>query len=56
MSGLDVGHFWTLEEVVRETEKMAKQFSELTLQAIIKKKLEWMPNWFKNNVKILGEK
>jgi len=23
------GHFWTLEEVVEETEKMAKQFAEL---------------------------
>ena len=46
------GHFWTLEEVVEETEKMAKQFSELTLRKIIEYKLEWMPDWFKKNVLI----
>ena len=45
-------HFWTLEEVIEETEKMAKQFSELTLRKIIEYKLEWMPDWFKENVQI----
>ena len=45
-------HFWTLDEVVEETEKMAKQFSELTLRKIIEYKLEWMPDWFKENVQI----
>lgn len=47
-------HFWTLEEVVKETEQMAQQFSKLTLRAIIIEKMKWMPDWFKNNVKVVG--
>ena len=43
-------HFWTLEEVVDETERMAYQFSKLTLRDVIEEKLKWMPDWFKNKV------
>ena len=46
------GHLWTLEEVIEETEKMAKQFSELTPRQIIEYKLEWMPDWFRDNIQI----
>lgn len=46
------GHWWTLEEVVKETECMAEQFSKLTLQAIIKKTLRWQPNWVLRNIVI----
>lgn len=48
----DNEHFWTLEDVVEETEKMAKQFSELTLKKIVEYKLEYMPKWFKDNVTV----
>jgi hypothetical protein len=44
------GHFWTLEETVAETNRMAEQFQKLTLRAIIEHKLEWMPDWVKDNV------
>lgn len=46
------GHFWTLDEVIAETDKMAEQFQKLTLRAIIEHKLEWMPAWVKDNIKI----
>lgn len=45
-------HFWSLEEVVKETEEMAKQFSELTLRKIIVHKIRWEPDWFKDNIEI----
>ena len=46
------GHFWTLEDVVKETEQMAKQFSKLTLPQIIAHKIRWEPDWFKDNIEI----
>ena len=46
------GHFWTLEEMVKETNKMARQFSKITLLEIIKYKLRYMPKWFTKNIKI----
>jgi len=45
-------HFWSLEEVTKETENMAKQLTQLTLRKIITHKMRWMPNWFKDNVTI----
>ncbi len=46
------GHLWTTEEVEKECESMAKQFSKMTLEDIVKEKLRWMPDWFKKNVRI----
>jgi len=48
-------HFWTLEETVKETEKMAKQFKDLTLKAIIEEKLRYEPDWLKNSLVIKEE-
>ena len=48
-------HFWTLEEVVKETEDMAKQFAELTLGQIIAYKIQYEPEWFTHNIKIMVE-
>lgn len=45
-------HFWTLEETWEETNRMAEQFQKLTLKDIIENKLQWMPDWFKSNVRI----
>lgn len=46
------GHLWTTAEVAIECEKMAKQFSNMTLEKIIRHKLEYMPDWFKKNIKV----
>lgn len=45
-------HFWSLEETIKETEQMAKQFKKLTLRNIIQYKLKYMPDWFKDNIEI----
>lgn len=47
------GHFWSLEDVVKETNKMARQFSKITMLQIMKYKLRYMPHWFKKNIQIL---
>jgi hypothetical protein len=47
------GHLWTTEEVIEETEKMAEQFSRMTLRALVIHKLEYMPDWFKNSVQFI---
>jgi hypothetical protein len=47
------GHFWTMEEVANECIKMSREFKNLTLRKIIEYKLEYMPNWFKENIKII---
>lgn len=44
------GHFWTEEEVVEETEKLAEQLKDLTWNEIIEYKLRYMPEWFKSRV------
>lgn len=54
-TSLKQGHFWTLKEVIEETKKMAEQFSKLTLRDIIRNKLQWMPDWFRENVEIKEE-
>jgi hypothetical protein len=46
------GHFWTLDDVVKETNSMAEQFSKITLLEIINYKLRYMPDWFKDNIEI----
>lgn len=48
-------HFWTLEEVVAETNRMAEQFQALTIKAIMEHKIQWMPDWFKENIASLCE-
>ena len=45
-------HFWTLEEVTKETEQLAEQLSKLTWADIVKGKLESMPKWFKSRITI----
>ena len=43
---------WTLEAVKEEVNKLSKQLSELTWEDMVKAKLEFMPDWFKNRVEI----
>lgn len=43
------GHFWTLEEVMKETEGMVDQLEKLTLMDCVKRKTEYFPDWFKDN-------
>lgn len=43
-------HFWTLEEVVEETEKLAEQLNKLTWRAIFDYKLRYEPEWFKQRI------
>jgi hypothetical protein len=49
------GHFWTLEETVAETNRMAEQFAKLTLKDLVMHKLEYMPDWFKNSVQFISK-
>lgn len=46
------GHFWTKDEVVEETEKLAEQLEDMTWEDIVENKLSRMPDWFRNRVKI----
>lgn len=46
------GHWWTLEEVISETERMAEQFAKLTLRQIIIQRLRWQPDWVLKNITI----
>ncbi len=45
------GHFWTLDEVVKETNKLAEQLNQVTIEKCVDHKLEYMPDWFKNYVR-----
>jgi hypothetical protein len=47
-----LGHVWTLEEVAKETEKMAEQFKKLKWKDIVENKLQYMPEWFIKRVKV----
>lgn len=49
------GHFWTLEEMIKETNELAESLNKVTLQQIVEEKLRWMPDWFKKNVRITVE-
>jgi len=46
------GHFWTEEEVVEETEKLAEQLDDMTWEDIVENKLSYMPDWFRNRIEI----
>jgi hypothetical protein len=46
------GHFWTTSEVIEETNKMARQFKEMTREKVVDYKMKYMPDWFKNQIKI----
>ena len=54
--GFDCGHcydtpeIWTLEKTIEETKKMADQVYDITIAQCIRKKLEYMPDWFTRNV------
>jgi hypothetical protein len=48
------GHFWTLEETIAETNRLAEQLQKITLTDLIKHKLEYMPDWLKDNVQIVA--
>lgn len=48
-------HFWTLEEVVKETESLADQLSRITWDDIIKAKMSYMPDWFSSRVMVLND-
>lgn len=52
-SHLAQGHHWTTEEVVKETERLAEQLSKVTWGAIVRKKLEYLPDWFVKRVKVI---
>lgn len=43
------GHFWTLEEVIQETESMVDQLENMTLMDCANEKIRWFPEWFKKN-------
>jgi len=45
-------HFWTAEEVAKECEDMAEQFSKLTLRKVIEFKLQNEPEWLRKYVRI----
>lgn len=44
------GHYWTLKEVVKETNKLANQLSNLTIGDLVEAKLESLPEWFRDYV------
>ncbi len=46
------GHFWTFDEVVKETEDLAEQLKKITWKEVISKKLEYMPDWFVSRISI----
>lgn len=52
----DRGHFWLLDEVVEETNRLAEQLTNVSIKEIFDKKLQYMPDWFKNHVQFTLER
>lgn len=56
--GFDTAHLndtperWSLEAVKKEVERLSEQLSSITWEKIIESKLEYMPDWFKERIKI----
>ncbi|MBU7045955.1 MAG: hypothetical protein HXS54_05915 [Theionarchaea archaeon] len=48
-------HSWTLEEAVAETERLAEQFSNMTLRQIVRWHLRREPDWLLENIEIKGD-
>lgn len=46
------GKDWTPEDVKEELEDLAEQMSEITVQDAVEKKLQYMPDWFQENVEV----
>lgn len=46
------GHFWTLDEVIKEANKLAERLSKITWRDIIEYRMDSMPDWFKKRVMI----
>lgn len=44
--------FWTLDMVVEETNLLAAQIKNLTWKEVMKGKIEYMPKWFKDRIKM----
>lgn len=45
------GHFWLLDEVVKETNRLAEQLAKVTIDDCFVGKIEYMPEWFKSYLK-----
>ena len=48
------GHFWTIDDVEKETNSIAEQFKKITVKDCFEHKLQWMPDWFKKHLLTLG--
>lgn len=46
------GHWWTLEEVITETNSLAEQLADLTWKEIVLHKMKYLPVWFTSRVEL----
>lgn len=52
MSGEWNGHFWTKKDVIKETKELAEQLKKISWENIMKRKLEYEPEWFRKHLRL----